>query len=216
MRPYRWADAEAELAACLRDGDLAGATRAAQALDRMEQPAPASIVGAALWYARVGLPVFPLAPGSKIPLRGTRGVLDATTDPAEVRRLFGQASNIGLATGYGVDVLDFDGWEAHAAWGRAYCVDPEDPEGEQHLGRGPSASWAGCELTVLATVSTPRPGGLHVYVPSTGMGNRAGYLDHVDYRGLGGYVVAPPSRTELGTYRFASSLNPEDLTHASA
>jgi hypothetical protein len=42
------------------------------------------------------------------------------------------------------------------------------------------------------TVITGR-GGYHVYLAVTGLGNRAGLLPHVDWRGRGGYVVAPPS-----------------------
>jgi Bifunctional DNA primase/polymerase, N-terminal len=41
--------------------------------------------------------------------------------------------------------------------------------------------------------------GWHLYLASTGAGNRAGLLDHVGWRGRGGYVVAPPSRHANGT-----------------
>ena len=49
---------------------------------------------------------------------------------------------------------------------------------------------------------TPR-GGKHLYVVNTGEGNKAGFLKGVDYRGQGGYVVAPPSRGAYGkTYEW--------------
>lgn len=165
---------------------------------------PASLVGperllaGALWYAEAGLPVFPLAPRSKIPHEGSRGCRDATSDPVAVRRAWERApgSNIGLATGHGLDAIDFDGFQAHAAWVSAH----------------PGAdTWEECSVEVLAVVSTPRAGGLHIYVPSTGRGNRAGLLDHVDYRGLGGYVVAAPSVLPVGTYRFIEPLVPARL-----
>jgi hypothetical protein len=190
----RLLDLETELQQALAAGDLAAAELAARAIDA-EPPKPApSIIGAALWYASHGLPVFPLQAGSKVPLAGSRGVKDASTDPEVIRGMFNRPGlNLGLATGHRVDVIDFDGAKAHAAWGRAF------------------GSWEEEGIQVLATVSTPRAGGLHVYMPTTGGGNRARLCPGVDFRGLGGYVVAPPSTTPLGSYRFLRALDPEEL-----
>lgn len=190
------AEAEAEFATAIAQHDLDRAMAVAAVIDKMPAPRPPSIIGAALWYAEHGLPVFPLMPGSKVPYPRTRGVKDATTDPEAVRAALADkpAANLGLATGHRVDVIDFDGPEAHGAWSAEFGAD-----------------WANADVTVLATVSTPRAGGLHVYVPATGAGNKAGFLPHVDYRGLGGYVVAPPSITPNGTYRFLRPLDPETL-----
>jgi hypothetical protein len=196
VKPYTRETAEADLTEALARGHLDAAYAAAVELDRMgSKPAP-SIVGSALWYAAHGLPVFPLRPGSKVPPPGLRWRDAATTDPARVRDLFAAhpGANLGLATGYRVEVIDFDGPGAHAAWGAEY--------GE---------SWDAAGVVVLATVSTPRPGGLHVYVPATGGGNKAGVLPGVDIRGLGGYVVAPPSATDTGSYRFLRPLHPQEL-----
>jgi hypothetical protein len=41
-------------------------------------------------------------------------------------------------------------------------------------------------------VYTPR-GGRHLYVAPSGDGNAANFRPGLDYRGAGGYVVAPPS-----------------------
>jgi len=51
-------------------------------------------------------------------------------------------------------------------------------------------------------------GGWHYYMQPTGLGNVAPRdLAHVDWRGRGGYVVAPPSRhASGGTYRFVRGL----------
>jgi hypothetical protein len=56
---------------------------------------------AALELARAAYHVFPLAPGSKVPLRGSRGCNDATTDAGTIRRWWAQTpeANVGLATG---------------------------------------------------------------------------------------------------------------------
>lgn len=45
----------------------------------------ASLLNAALAYAAKGMPVFPLAPGTKVPMKGSHGHLDATTREAVVR-----------------------------------------------------------------------------------------------------------------------------------
>jgi Bifunctional DNA primase/polymerase, N-terminal len=46
---------------------------------------------------------------------------------------------------------------------------------------------------------TPAGGGWHYYLAPTGLGNvHPAGLEHVDWRGRGGYVVAPPSRHASG------------------
>lgn len=216
MKPYTREVAESDLAFAIAAHDQVAAYRIAEELDRMEPKPPPSLLGVALWYASIGLPVFPLMPQTKLPYRHTRGVLDATTNPVVIRRTFAPTANVGIATGHGVDVIDFDGKEGHLAWGKeaqaedverwpagSLSWDPDDPP----TGR---AAWAQAGVKMLGTVSTPRAGGLHVYVPSNGKGNRAGLVgkgSHVDYRGLGGYVVAPPSVTPDGSYRWQTSLD---------
>lgn len=66
----------------------------------------------ALELAANGFAVFPLQPRSKLPYPGTRGFLDATTDPEIIRRMFSvpgaENSNIGLRPAPGVIVVDVD------------------------------------------------------------------------------------------------------------
>lgn len=154
-----------------------------QHADRLR--ATGSLLAAALWYAEQGLHVFPLTPLGKIPLPGTKGFKDATADTDRIRAWWkvNPDFNIGLATGHRFDVIDFDGPEA-IAYGYTHDVWPP----------------------VVGKVSTPRPGGNHWYVNATGAGNRAGMAPHVDYRGIGGYVVAPPSRTDQGEYEWLQPL----------
>jgi hypothetical protein len=94
-------------------------------------------------------------------------------------------ANIGLATGHVFDVLDVDGpTGAHVI--RALAAE----HGLQSS--GPLVRTGGC--------------GWHFYLHPTGLGNvHPTGLAHVDWRGRGGYVVAPPSRHASGhPYRWAA------------
>ena len=139
--------------------------------------APGALGAAALWYAEVlGWPVFPLIPGEKRP--ATRhGLKDATTSGQQVRAWWQASphSNIGLPTGHAFDVIDIDTPTAITAAAQAgYDLPDWDTSG-----------------ALLATVRTPR--GWHPHVPADGTGNAVAVVPGVDYRGKGGYVVAPPS-----------------------
>jgi hypothetical protein len=138
----------------------------------------APFLGAALTYARSGLRVFPLEAGGKKPaLRG--GFHAATTNPETIKRLWRISDrNIGIPTGQisGIWVLDID-HNDHGGAGSLHVLEAEH-------GRLPGTR----------TVLTPR-GGRHLWfrytepIPTT-----AGKIaPHVDTRGDGGYVVAPPS-----------------------
>jgi KaiC/GvpD/RAD55 family RecA-like ATPase len=69
------------------------------------------LVEQAVALAASGLAVFPLGP-TRVPLEGSHGYLDASSDEAVVRRLFAadRIENIGIATGErsGIDILDLD------------------------------------------------------------------------------------------------------------
>jgi hypothetical protein len=133
----------------------------------------------ALAYARRGWPVFPCLPGLKIPAT-THGFRDATTDQEQITGWFGRGQrwNLAIATGLpGPDVLDVD---QHGEAGNGY---PAFAELER----------AGLVDGASAYVRTPA-GGMHAYFNGTGQHNGRLPSHHLDFRGAGGYVLAPPSQ----------------------
>jgi hypothetical protein len=121
--------------------------------------------------------------GSLVP----HGVNDATTNRARVLAWWTRhpQANIGLACGHCFDVLDVD---------------------------GPAGAHAIRELAAAYGLQSSGPlvrtggGGWHYYLAPTGLGNaHPRDLEHVDWRGRGGYVVAPPSRHASGqAYQWAA------------
>ncbi|HXH78397.1 bifunctional DNA primase/polymerase [Nocardioides sp.] len=144
-----------------------------------------TLAAAALRYANLGIPVFPCVPGAKQPLT-PNGFHDAATDPKAVQQWWHRTpeANIGLPTGAatGVLVVDVDVHEAGSGYGAF----------EQARTRGLAESWAWL-------VRTPS-GGLHAYYPPTSDKQPCWQSprSHIDFRGDGGYVIAPPSRIEIG------------------
>ncbi len=136
----------------------------------------------ALGHAARGWPVFPLEPGAKRPHGRlvAHGLKDATTDLDVIHNWWKTEprANIGLPTGVTFDALDIDGPHALSAISRA-MPQSDSPDADP--------------IIVGPTVRTPR--GWHVYVVPTGRGNSVniGGLAGVDWRGAGGYVVAPGS-----------------------
>jgi hypothetical protein len=152
---------------------------------------------AALAYARHGIPVLPVhtpaasggcscardgcdRPGKHPRLR--HGLTDASTDPYRIEQWWTRwpDANVGLRTGIVMDVADIDsadGWHAlRHVLGGAMPVGPQVRTGG---------------------------GGWHFWFTPTAYGNRVRLLPGVDWRGAGGYVVAPPSRHASGAdYRW--------------
>lgn len=162
---------------------------------------PADMLRAALWYAQKWMwPVFPLHPGAKAPMT-RHGFKDATCDPDQIRQwwLAESRANIGVPTGpveaggCGFDVLDVDGQVGMATY--AALASDEIPEmsamtftpGDPSRGRGP---------------------GRHHWTPSLGDGNSSAFLPGCDWRGAGGFVVAPPSVGPAGS-SYAWLLKPD-------
>jgi putative DNA primase/helicase len=163
---------------------------------------------AALGYAARGWPVFPCSPRQKAPLlpcdkdaegreiRGTGGVSKASTDPEQIAAWWKRwpKALVGLATGH--PTIDADGR-------RLFVVD-FDPREDGDTGevwtlerlKGELEEQQGCPFPSTLTAMTPSDG-VHAYLlqPDEGdpITNRGNLPEHVDVRGLGGYVIAPPS-----------------------
>ncbi|EIT89471.1 hypothetical protein MA4S0726RA_3203 [Mycobacteroides abscessus 4S-0726-RA] len=185
----------AEFLAAVQAGDNARANELAATIDAAERP---TLRGSALYYSQaLGWPVFPLKAGSKEPAT-LKGFKDATTNRRRIEAWWNGNPNynIGLATGHAFDVVD---------------IDP-GPGGRESLAR---LEQAGSLPDVHGYVVTAgnraegRPAGIHLYVKATGRGNRAGFLPGIDYRGVSGYVVAPPSvRGERQTWQWLMPPSP--------
>ncbi len=192
------------LARAYCDAIQRGDAKEAERLEReLNKPVKLPALGpVALWYAKQGWPVFPLRSVDS-PCRNNRrdkcaivcqcpkspatqhGLKDATTDLVQIKQWWtaNPNYNIGLPTGIRFDVVDIDGPEG----ARSLAELGEDALPEVH-----------------GQVSTPR--GAHFYVLPTGDGNRAGVRTGIDYRGVGGYVCAPPSR--IGDKHYSWSIKP--------
>ena len=140
-----------------------------------------SLALAARNLAAAGVPVFPCVVEGKRPLT-RRGFLDASSDPEQVAAWWSRTpdANIGIPTGApsGVVVVDVDVHGPHdgrAAYQRATDAGLVDGAG--------------------LLVRTPT-GGAHVYFPAApGREQRSWQAAAgVDFRGDGGYIIAPPSR----------------------
>lgn len=150
-----------------------------------------TMLDAALFLAKGGVPVFPCSPGEKRPMTPA-GFKDATTAEATIRAWWGStpAANLAMPTGAlsGMVVIDLDmdaakGIDGEAAW--------KEIVGDKSLP-------ATCE------VRTPR-GGRHLYFRHPGgdacvRSSASKLAKGVDVRGDGGYIMLPPSATAAGRY----------------
>lgn len=136
----------------------------------------------ALWYASLGMAVFPLKPRRKEPAT-TNGCRAATTNPDQIAQWWDihQNDNIGIATGMisgGLMAIDLDvdenkginGYQVMKEWQQQHSALPDTVQ------------------------SITGRGGYHLlYRDNKPWGNKVGLYEGVDIRGEGGYIVAPPS-----------------------
>lgn len=141
----------------------------------------------ALRFAAAGIPVFPCIANGKDPA-STHGFHDATTDVEQINSWWLDNPNYNIAFSphsVGLGVVDLDGPEADAAWEKLT---------EQH------------NIPPSREIITPR-GGRHIYfqgeLPMTAWrpGNKRCLGVHIDTRGVGSYVLLPPSLVNGKPYR---------------
>jgi P4 family phage/plasmid primase-like protien len=150
---------------------------------------PDEMLTAALALAQLGIRVFPLAPNLKVPLipksKGGRGVLDATTDEAQIRAWWKMSprANIGVAMGFGLVGIDAD------------------------LYKNPDAIPQGWLLPVTRAVRTAR-GGMHYWFSYEGELSSVPERDGLCIKATGGYLVAPPSIVDGRRYEWVDEHQP--------
>lgn len=161
----RWRDA-------VMTEDTATESDLQKQIDELDQRPP-RLIDAATTYAKWGWHVFPLKAQTKRPAT-RRGFKDATTDVTRIAAWWTRHPdhNIGLSTGHTFDVIDVDVPSGVQSY-QQLMIDGKIPD-------------------IHGQVATSS-GGLHLYVKTSGDGNSAGFIPGIDYRGDGGYVVAPPS-----------------------
>ena len=147
-----------------------------------------SLASTAIALASAGVPNFPCEPHGKAPLT-SHGYLDATTDPALTCARWERCpqANIGMPTGSQTfDVLDVDVRKNGSGMETLEYLKP-----------------TGLLSGAVRLVQTPS-GGLHLYFVGTEQPCASLPSLFVDFKGVGGYVLVPPSSVATvhrsGTY----------------
>lgn len=147
----------------------------------------------ALGYAKIGLPVFPLAKLSKVPLKNSKGYLDATTDEEDVFAFFSEVEPL---ANIGISLIDTD-----------YFVIDCDNHQEEQDGLKSFMELSKGESLPEDVVTVKTPNGLHFWFKqpkNIKIKNQIGLKNGLDI--IKNFIVAPPSRVKrkdetVGTYQ---------------
>ena len=152
------------------------------------------LLTAALRYAKLGFPVFPIGAGTKTPLT-EHGFKDATPNVAPIKRWRHEHPDAGIAIPTGAGTFD------------ALDVDPRHGGDESlatlingsHFPEGPAAETGG--------------GGRHYcFNHVEGISSRIGFRPGLDWKGNGGYIVVAPSLHASGErYRWKKERAPGEI-----
>ncbi len=155
-----------------------------------------SLFDEALKYHDKGLSIIPIRPKDKKPLIPWEHFQKERASTEQIEHWYKKYpnANIAIVTGElsGIDVIDIDSEKGEEAL-TGYLPDTfETP-----------------------TVKTPR-GGRHIYVAHReSLGNAVRFIEDCDYRGQGGYIIAPPSIGQNGRpYSWAPYLSMFDVQPA--
>ncbi|MPZ24447.1 MAG: hypothetical protein GEU28_13145, partial [Dehalococcoidia bacterium] len=157
---------------------------------------------AALTYAGRGWRPFRLAPRAKVPLKGSHGFKDATTDTATIRTWWDEEprANVGIATGELSNIV---------------VIESDPRNGGDETLRDLEAEHGDLPETVRA-LSGRQDGGTHYYFRHPGFYIKSG-ADRLgpglDVKADGAYVVAPPSiHPKTGKeYEWDAGAHPADV-----
>jgi len=132
----------------------------------------------ALGYAKRGWFIFPLQPYGKRPLPGSNGLLDATTDPAQITEWWRRTPNANIGVDCGRSGL--------------VVVDIDTKNGK--VGAESLLNVVGDSFDILETViATTWSGGRHYFYKGDCGSSASQVATDIDIRGAGGYVVLAPS-----------------------
>jgi len=160
---------------------------------------------AALLYASMGWPVFPLQPRQKDKFAVSSWKNECSTDEAQIREWWGRNPNynIGIATGNGLCVIDVD----------------DKPDKHPVLGSDMLRDWEldHGEISETCCVKTGT-GGMHYYfnVGDTRISGCQSDTIFIDLRCDGNYIVAPPSIHPDTGQPYTWDISPEDMPPAKA
>jgi Bifunctional DNA primase/polymerase, N-terminal len=170
-----------------------------------------TIESAAFEYASIGWRIIPLywvtergvcscRKGRECPYPAKHPIIEgwpekATDDRDTIHNWWARwrKANVGLVTGHQFDVLDIDAIEGSNALTK--------------LATKNGAVFPDCWRDGPMSQTSK---GHHLWYQATGLKNRHGFLSKVDWKGMGGFVVAPPSVHQSGhVYRWVNNHGTE-------